>query len=205
MSDIADLWDYRRQVSDAYAAARTGQPSRETWLWWRGERDRLFSTHPQSPIEDQGSFDALPYFEYDARWRVVATFEPFEAVDEAIAHSGDGSTEFKKVGSLLFEVDGEPATLGAFWLDSYGGGMFVPFRDPTNGSATYGGGRYLLDTVKGADLGSEGDRVIMDFNYAYHPSCVHSDRWSCPLAPPENRLEVAIEAGERLNAGPGGP
>ncbi len=84
------------------------------------------------------------------------------------------------------------------WLDAYGGGVFLPFRDATNGRSTYGGGRYLLDTVKGADLGHEADQIVLDFNYSYHQSCVYSERWSCPLAPPANRLTFAVEAGERL-------
>jgi hypothetical protein len=84
------------------------------------------------------------------------------------------------------------------WLNAYGGGVFVPFRDATNGAATYGGGRYLLDTVKGADLGHNGDAMVLDFNYAYHPSCVHSLQWSCPLAPPGNTLDIEVTAGERL-------
>ena len=85
-----------------------------------------------------------------------------------------------------------------YWLEGYGGGVFVPFGDFTNGNETYGGGRYLLDSTKGADLGTHAGKVIVDFNYAYHPSCVHSDQWSCPLAPAENRLPLAIRSGERL-------
>ena len=77
-------------------------------------------------------------------------------------------------------------------------GSSSPFADAGNGDTTYGGGRYLLDTVKGADLGHDGDLIILDFNYAYHPSCVHSNRWSCPLAPATNHLGFAVEAGERL-------
>ncbi len=65
---------------------------------------------------------------------------------------------------------------------------------------TYGGGRYLLDTIKSADLGSDIDTatVVLDFNYAYHPSCAYDPRWVCPLAPPDSRLPIAIEAGEQL-------
>ncbi|HVM10097.1 MAG TPA: DUF1684 domain-containing protein [Acidimicrobiales bacterium] len=84
-------------------------------------------------------------------------------------------------------------------LEGYGGGLFLPFRDATAGDTTYGGGRYLLDTVKGADLGSTGSGdLVLDFNFAYHPSCAHDPRWSCPLAPPGSRLDVRMEAGERL-------
>ena len=74
--------------------------------------------------------------------------------------------------------------------------MFLPFRDATSGKSTYGGGRYLLDTAKGADLGGDGATLRLDFNFAYHPSCHYDPQWVCPLAPLSNRLTVAIEAGE---------
>jgi uncharacterized protein (DUF1684 family) len=103
------------------------------------------------------------------------------------------------------EIDGFPFTrfahlrfgaglvLDAYWLEAYGGGVFVPFRDGTSGRETYGGGRYVLDTVKGGDLGGS----VLDFNFAYNPSCAWDPRWACPLTPPANRLGVRIEAGER--------
>jgi uncharacterized protein len=75
--------------------------------------------------------------------------------------------------------------------------VFVPFADATAGDETYGAGRYLLDTVKGADLGTDGGRLVLDFNLAYNPSCSYDPRWSCPLAPPPNRLAVAVRMGER--------
>ena len=87
--------------------------------------------------------------------------------------------------------------LELFWLEAYGGGLFLPFRDATGGSETYGGGRYLLDTVKGADLGTEEGRVVLDFNFAYNPSCAYDPKWACPLSPPANRLAVAVRAGEK--------
>ena len=76
--------------------------------------------------------------------------------------------------------------------------MFVPLKDLTAGVTSYGGGRYLLDTVKGADLGTEDGRLVLDFNLAYNPSCAYDPRWVCPLAPPANRLPVPIRAGERM-------
>lgn len=87
-------------------------------------------------------------------------------------------------------------------MEGYGGGLFLPFRDGTAGDETYGAGRYLTDTAKGTfGRGLEVDRergeVLLDFNYAYNPSCAYDPRWACPLAPPENRLEPAIRAGER--------
>ena len=96
----------------------------------------------------------------------------------------------------MFELAGEQRRLALYWLEAYGGGVFLPFRDSTSGSETYGAGRYLLDTVKGADLGEEKGRLVLDFNFAYNPSCSYDPRWACPLAPPENRLPVPIRAGE---------
>ena len=128
--------------------------------------------------------------------RVAARFVPGAAVGEA---AGDQVT-FHKIGTLEFELDGAPQQLAALWISGYAGGLFVPFRDATCGTETYGAGRYVLDTIKSADLGSnlaEGT-VILDFNYAYHPSCAYDPRWVCPLAPPENRLAIPIRAGERL-------
>jgi hypothetical protein len=100
----------------------------------------------------------------------------------------------------------ERLSLDLFWLDAYGGGLFVPFADATAPGESYGAGRYALDTIKGADLGSVGERLVLDLNFAYQPSCSYDDRWTCPLAPPANRVDVAVRAGERLrSARPGMP
>jgi uncharacterized protein len=107
---------------------------------------------------------------------------------------------FERLGWLEVPFESGPARLALFWLPEYSGGLFLPFRDATNGSETYGGGRYLLDTAKSADLGGDPSRrtVILDFNFAYQPSCAFDPRWSCPLSPPENRLSIRIRAGERI-------
>jgi hypothetical protein len=76
--------------------------------------------------------------------------------------------------------------------------LFLPLRDATAGRISYGGGRYLLDTAKGADLGSASPRLTIDLNFLYHPSCRYDDRWVCPLAPQHNIIDVPIRAGERL-------
>ncbi len=85
-----------------------------------------------------------------------------------------------------------------YWFEGYGGGLWLPFSDASSGTETYGGGRYLYDTIKGADLGIAGSEILLDFNFAYNPSCAYDDRWSCPLSPPENRLPFAVNAGERI-------
>jgi hypothetical protein len=90
--------------------------------------------------------------------------------------------------------------LALFWIEGYAGGLFLPFRDATGGAETYIAGRYLLDAVKGADLGGDavGGMLVIDFNFAYHPSCAFDQSWPCPLAPPENWLDIPIRAGERI-------
>lgn len=189
MIEVAELWDYRRRVAEMYADLRHTGPNEASWRRWTRARDLLFKEHPQSPIDDREAFAGLTYFDYDPRWQVTGRL---------ITEEPTTWGEFSRIGRLEFDLAGEMRSLPVFWLAAYGGGVFVPFRDLTNGDSTYGGGRYILDTVKGADLGHDGDQVKLDFNFAYHPSCVHSDRWTCPLAPRGSRLDIAVTAGEML-------
>ncbi|CAN5803965.1 DUF1684 domain-containing protein [soil metagenome] len=198
MSKYLDLVDYRNQVAELYGEVRRSDPTQTTWDTWRRSRDLLFAPHPQSPIEDREAFTALPFFSYDPGWRTEGVFRPDQGAELEVANSGSETTRFARVGEVEFDLWGDTHSLGVLWLDAYGGGMFIPFRDQTNGGPTYGGGRYIIDTVKGADLGRTTTGIVLDFNYAYHPSCVHSPRWSCPLAPPVNTLDVEVTAGERL-------
>jgi uncharacterized protein (DUF1684 family) len=115
-----------------------------------------------------------------------------------IGASGNASVLFRRFAVASFELDDQEQSLDLHWLEGYGGGIFVPFTDATSGSETYGGGRYVLDSVKGADLGMDGERLVLDFNFAYNPSCVYDPRWVCPLAPAANRLAAAVRGGERV-------
>ena len=175
------------------------------WDHWRAGRDTLFAEHSQSALaeERRASFGGLSYFDYDPGYRVEATVAPAEERHVLLAHSANGATPARSFGVASFLLPAGEASLTLWWLEEYGGGVFVPFRDLTNGHLTYGGGRYLLDTAKGADLGGRDDRVLLNFNFAYHPSCTYDPLWSCPLAPPENRLQVSVPAGERLGIGEG--
>jgi hypothetical protein len=199
--DTLDLWSYRRRVEEIYARVRTvgGGDAHARWV---ADRNELFATHPQSALsqEKRRSFGGLDYYSYDPGLRFEVQVEPVEDGQLTIEHSGAGATRFRRFGRVGVPIEGTLAVFSLFWLEGYGGGVFLPFRDATAGTETYGGGRYLLDTAKGADLGSTGDGVVLDFNFAYHPSCVYDDTWSCPLAPVENRVDVRIEAGERLGA-----
>ncbi|MFV9671665.1 MAG: DUF1684 domain-containing protein [Acidimicrobiia bacterium] len=200
--DPLSLWDYRRRVAEQYRRVRTAGPDESSWRRWRTDRDHLFSTHSQSPIEADRRREGREsqFFPYDPAWRIEAEVASVEPTPLSAGHSAGGETSLVRFATAAFPMPHgtEEVELSLFWIDVYGGGVFLPFRDGTNGGDTYGGGRYLLDTAKGADLGSSGGRVVLDFNFAYHPSCVHNDRWSCPLAPPENRLTVEVNAGERL-------
>jgi uncharacterized protein len=200
--DALDLLDWRRRVADLYGEVRRRGTSETTWRWWRDERDELFATHPSSPLPAlrRAAFTGLPVFPYDPSLRLGAVeVHDAEPLTFEIGHSAGGVTPARRIGTVALEVGGVTHPLSVFWLDVYGGGVFLPFRDATNGDTTYGGGRYLLDTVKSADLGGEDGHLEVDLNFAYHPSCVHDDAWSCPLAPPGERLGVAVEGGERLD------
>lgn len=134
-------------------------------------------------------------WDYDPRWRLLASVQ---AAPEQILElpASDGATmRFVRFARARTE----DLSLDLFWLDAYGGGLFVPFADATSGHETYGAGRYVLDTIKGADLGTENGLLVLDLNFGYQPSCSYDPRWMCPLAPPGNRLDVAVRAGERLS------
>ena len=190
VSETLDLLDWKRRVFALYAEVRAIGDPEQGWEQWREVRRRLFRDHPQSP---RPGFDRLAYFPYDRELRFPAEVVPAEPERRAIGSSGEEPVWFTRFAVARF--DGHELEL--FWLDAYGGGLFLPFRDETAGGETYGAGRYLLDTVKGADLGTAAGRLVLDFNFAYNPSCAYDPKWACPLAPPGNRLSFPVRAGER--------
>lgn len=204
MSGFIELVDYRRTVSDLYSWVRDSQgEQRAVWNSFREQREHLFREHPQSPLDaaQRSRFDGLDYFEYDPSLRYMLPLsQRHDSEVIEIQLGADGLTRMKRFGQVRFETIEGGAALSLYWILGYGGGVFLPFRDHTAESYTYGGGRYLLDSIKGADLGWEGDRVMIDFNYAYNPSCAYNSRWQCPLAPRENWLDIPIRAGEKAYA-----
>jgi uncharacterized protein len=199
---MLDLLDYRRRVFAMYSQIREqGTAAPASFALFRSTRDDLFATHPQSALDTQqkSTFRGLRYYEYNPAYRMlVALNQNVEQVEYFADGGHDGDVKIRQIGQVDFELPNGTGSLGVFWIAGYGGGIFIPFRDATNGDASYGGGRYLLDTIKGADLGSDGDKLVLDFNYAYHPSCYYNARWTCPLAPMQNRLSFRVEAGEQL-------
>ena len=137
-------------------------------------------------------------FDYDPALRALATVERAAPERREIATSGEKPYAFIRFARADFQLGGADCSLDLYWLEAYAGGLFLSFTDATSGTETYAAGRYLLDTVKGADLGERNGKLILDFNFAFNPSCSYDPRWVCPLAPPGNRLSSPIRAGERL-------
>ena len=200
MSTYLELADYRRRVHALYAHVRDEQvPIQQRWRSWIKGRNELFARHPQSALDaaQRAAFEGLDYYEYDPDWRLLVTVEA--ATDAAVLEvplEDDGLFEMQRIGYV--QLAAQSVALSLFWVRGYGGGLLLPFRDASGQSGeTYPGTRYLLDTIKGADLGEEGGKLVLDFNFAYNPSCAYNARWHCPLAPQENWLDVPIRAGEK--------
>lgn len=200
------LAHWRRSIAELYADVRAtalDDPACAA-ARFRAARDRLFVEHHDSPITaaERRQWGGASWYAHDPAWRVIGTFSVATAVTTVeIPLASDGVLRCSRIGTVRFDVDGKAAQLALYWLEGYGGGLWLPFADATNGAGTYGGGRYLYDTIKGADLGGTAEAFVLDFNFAYNPSCAYDERWSCPLSPPENRLPFAVTAGERVAFG----
>ncbi|WP_245961678.1 DUF1684 domain-containing protein [Quadrisphaera granulorum] len=214
------LLDYRRRVAQLYADIRetaVRRSPREAHELWRTTRDQLYATHVDSPLlpDDPRRRTGLPVAPYDPDLRFTAVLHAADHAQELRVTTG---TDGEVVFSLLGRARTPLGTLDLWWLSGYGGGVWLPVRDGSSGTSSYGGGRYLLDTVKGADLGTtrdhedlrdhldeqgeqddqddDGERLVLDLNFLYNPSCAYDPTWACPLAPPGNRLDAAVDAGE---------
>jgi uncharacterized protein (DUF1684 family) len=194
------LLDWRRRVAALYTAARAAGDPEAGWRTWRDGRDELFAEHPDSPLDEaaRSRFRGLPFAPYDPALRFEVALESGPSQRLGLPTDADGLVPLDRIGTVTL---GGVGRLDVWWLGGYGGGVFLPLRDGSAGRTTYGGGRYLLDTIKGADLGGEGQRLVVDLNFAYHPSCTYDPRWSCPLAPEGNRTAAAVAAGEQLPPG----
>jgi uncharacterized protein (DUF1684 family) len=199
-TELLELVDWRRRVGDLYRVS-----GHDALGEFRRRRDKLLRSHPQSPIQpgERTSFAGIRYFEANPAFRITTRLQPAESDEEIVIETGgpDGDIRYRRGGVLHFTLAGENCRLTVFSLVGYGGGLFLPFRDATSGKQTYGGGRYLFDTIKNTDgpcleVTPGSDEVTIDFNYAYNPSCAYDPHWACPLAPRENWLAVAVEAGE---------
>lgn len=227
LAAILTLADWRRSIATLYADVRrlaTDDPV-AALEHWRAVREDLFRNHPCSPVlpADRATFRAR-HFAHDPGLRFEVAVEPIEAgvvnapapepsIDfgggpaVGLPVSGGGTMAFERFGAVTVPFVEGPRRLELFWMEGYAGGLFLPFRDATNGTETYGAGRYLLDGAKSADLGGHsgadgaggaGATLTLDFNFAFQPSCAFDPQYACPLSPPSNRLDLPIRAGERL-------
>ncbi len=159
---------------------------------FRREKDDFFRTSPHSPLtpEQQRAFAGLRYFPPNPDLALVVEVEEFpeKTLVSMQTTSGDVQT-YERYGEFRFPVEGQEARLTLYRSDQ---GFFLPFSDALAGKETYGAGRYLEPEVL------PDGRFAVDFNLAYNPYCAYNDGWSCPITPPENRLKVAIRAGEMI-------
>ena len=213
LAAILDLADWRRRIGSLYAVVRqlAATDPAAALAHWRATRETLFREHPQSPVlpADRASFRAR-HFDRDPALRFEVRVEPVAVTDPGPETSGGlsielpvsvgGAMSFRRIGSVAVPFPAGTRRLELYWMAGYAGGLFLPFRDATNGTETYGAGRYLLDSAKSADLGPgrEPDTLILDFNFAFQPSCAFDPKYACPLAPPPNRLDLPVRAGERF-------
>ena len=199
MTTELELVSWRRMVSELYAAVRAEDDPQLAHKLWRDGRDELFRTHPQSPLPPGDPLRAtgVPYWPYDPALRWELPVIPAEREESRSVPSSDGTIPLVLVGSVRLPAPLDVA-IDVWWLHQYGGGLFLPLRDGTAGTSSYGGGRYALDTAKGADLGGSADSLVVDLNFLYHPSCRYNHAWQCPLAPAGNTIAAPVTAGERM-------
>jgi len=211
------LADWRRQIGSLYAEVRrrAADDPGSALTFWRETRERLYRTHAQSPVPaaDRAAFRAS-HFDHDPALRYAVEVEapdrtPAEPLGAGLGFAGlsielpvsaGGAMAFRRFGAVTIPFESGPQRLEIYWMEGYAGGLFLPFRDATNGRETYGAGRYLLDAAKSADLGpgATPTSLVLDFNFAFQPSCAFDPKWACPLAPPANRLGLEVRAGERV-------
>ncbi len=199
MNALAVL-DWRRRVAAMYADVRANPDLEAAHRAWQEARNHLLASHPESPVPpaERATFTGVPVAPYDPRLRFTARVDTdVDPVRIEVSTGTDGIVAFDRAGVAHLPSVGD---LDVWWLTSYGGGIFVPIRDTRADGATYPGGRYVIDTVKGADLGGDDGCLVLDLNFAYNPSCAYDPAWACPLAPPGNVVPGAVNAGELMRA-----
>jgi uncharacterized protein (DUF1684 family) len=217
LAAILELADWRRSVAALYTEVRrlAASDPAAALSHWRTTRETLYREHPQSPVPDseRAAFRAR-HFDHDPALRFEVRVEdpardgppappglgPLGGMSIELPVSVGGAMSFRRIGTVEVPFPEGSRRLELYWMAGYAGGLFLPFRDGTNGTETYGAGRYLLDAAKSADLGRgrEPGTLVLDFNFAFQPSCAFDPKFACPLAPPANRLDLPVRAGERI-------
>lgn len=194
------LADWRLQMQSLYAVLRAFDEPKDAWELWAARRNELFATHPSSPLgkQERRTFRGINLFAYNPALRFCVDIKEEKGPLQYQDIGADGSAHFQQIGTTV----GLKAALGkeiaVYWMLGYGGGLYVPFRDASNGKTTASGGRILVDAIKGSDLGLTPDgKLILDFNFSYHPSAVWNTLYVTPPSPDDNRFTTEILAGER--------
>ena len=165
---------------------------------YQDQLNHEFADSIETPLtkKDWAEFTHLDFFPIDLKYRVVARFirtpdeKPFE-----MATSTNRKPKYVKYAEAHFEIDGKKFTLSLYQslrtpkTAGYENMLFLPFKDHTNGFGSYGGGRFMDVEIP------DGKTIVLDFNKAYNPYCAYNHRYSCPIPPEENHLEIAIKAG----------
>ena len=191
---LLELLDWRRAMAELYAGVRRERHPAAAHGGWAAVRDRLYAEHPCSPA-DPDTFPGLHVAPYDPAWRAEVPLEAAPPLRLSAEAGPAGPVPFERVGVLRTPW----GPLDAWRHDVWGGGLWVPVRDAGSGTRSYAGGRCLLDTAEGADLGPGADGgLVVDLNFLYAPDCAHDPRRACPLPPAGNVLDVVVPTGELL-------
>jgi hypothetical protein len=201
LAEALMIADWKRRVTETYGKVRSAHGERAAWDEWRRARDWLMGSHPRTPLppDRRSDFTGLSYFDYDQEARVLGAVREVAPSTVLFEMSKGDVQPMTRLAQVTFELYGSSHSLDLFWMESWRGGLFLPFRDNTTKQTTYGGGRYLVDSMKGEDLGVEGDLLVLDFNYAFQPPCAYNPNFSCPLPGPGSRIDADVQAGERLS------
>ena len=168
----------------------------------RAEKDRIYGADPETiPATKRAIFLPLKYYPVDAAFKVPAALRLSKDRPVFDMPTSTGTNrKMQRVGVLEFTLQGTQMSLAAFVEDGTQQitSLFVPFADLTTGTETYSAGRYL--DLKPTATGF----YVIDFNRAYNPTCAYNPTWECPYPPAENRLKVAVRAGEKAPLEPAG-
>ncbi len=172
----------------------------KTILKFQKELDAEYKNPETSPLPDRyrKDFEGLDFFSPDTNYTVVARFERTpDAIPFLLSTTTNEKTEEVVYGIAHFELNGKTHQLEIYQSpelikqEKYRDYLFLPFLDETNGTETYGGGRYIDLSIP------EADTILIDFNKAYNPYCVYNKKYSCPLVPRQNYLKTRVLAGVR--------
>ena len=202
---LLSLINWRREIFSIYDEVRSEEDGIVAWNIWKDKREKLFKFHFESPTFDpnkQSGFNDVPVlYSYNQKFSLFSKFEQISNSEIIQLNTDEYSiTRLKPFIKTTNLRDFLGIELTVFKIEGYGGGLFLPFTDSgcKSGGAHYEGGRYLIDTVKGADLGElKTDELRLDFNFSYNPSCSYNSKWTCPILKDYNRISILVDAGEK--------